>query len=168
MSNNLIGLAAVCALGAAVLAQAPAVARYGPADAATLIHARQSALMLSASTFGGMKATIDSGGDVAGQAFAAKALARWARALPSLFPAGTGKESGVPTKALATVWSDRPGFEQRAADYAAAADKLAQLAEANDKAGFAAQWLAVRQTCSACHDRYREAPPAPAQAPATK
>jgi len=168
MSNKLLTVATVCAVGALVLTHAPAQARAGSPDAATLIHARQSALMLSAATFGSMKGPIDSGADIGSQAFAAKALARWARTLPSLFPAGTGPEAGVPTHALPTVWSDRAGFEQRAADYAAAADKLAALAAANDKAGFAAQWGVVRQACQACHDKYREAPPAPPPAPPTK
>lgn len=168
MSNKMLAAAAGLAVAAFALAQVPAIARDDAGQAATLIPARQSALMLSAATFGSMKGAIDSGGDVSGQAFAAKALARWAHTLPSLFPAGTGKASGVSTKALDTVWSDRAGFEQRAADYAAAADKLAQLAQANDKAGFAAQWGVVRQACSSCHDKYREAPPAPPPAPATK
>ena len=175
MSNKLLAAAMACGIVAIGLGQAPAQAADPAADAATLIRARQSALMLSAVAFGGMKATIDSGGDVSSQAFAARALARWSKALPSMFPSGTGKASGTPTKALDAIWSDRAGFDARAADYAAAATKLAQLAEANDKPGFAAQWQVVRQSCSGCHDVYREAPPAPAQAapaapppPATK
>lgn len=167
MSNKLLAAAAACALAAVGVSQAPALAGESGSDAATLIHARQSALMLSAVAFGGMKGTIDSGADVSSQAFAARALARWAHTLPTLFPAGTGKASGVTTKALDTIWSDRAGFEARAAEYAAAADKLSELAQANDKAGFATQWGVVRQACSSCHDAYREAPPAPPQ-PATK
>ena len=165
MSNKLLAVAAACGLVALGLGQAPARADVAAGDAATLIRARQSALMLSAATFGGMKGTIDSGGDVSSQAFAARALARWSKTLPTLFPAGTGKASGTPTKALDVIWTDRAGFEARAADYAAAATKLAQLAEANDKPGFAAQWQVVRQACSSCHDVYREAPPAAAAAP---
>lgn len=160
MSNKLLATAGFCAVAALALAQWPANAADNAPDAATLIPARQSALMLSAVAFGSMKGAIDSGGDVSGQAFAAKALARWAHTLPSLFPAGTGKASGVPTKAKDEIWSDRAGFERRAAEYAAAADRLAELAQANDKAAFAAQWTAVRQACSNCHDAYRDAPPA--------
>ena len=163
MSHRLLWLAAAGAIGAAALAQAPAAAREPGIDAAAVIRARQSAYMLSAATFGGMKPVIDAGGDVKPLAFGAKALARWARTLPTLFPAGTGAEAGVPTKARPEIWSDRAGFEQRAAEYAAAADRLAELAEANDKAGFAAQWTATRQACSNCHDRFREQPPAQAR-----
>jgi cytochrome c556 len=160
MSNSLLAAAGVCAAAALGLSQLPVRAADAGADAATLIHARQSSLMLSAATFGGMKAAMDSGGDVTGQAFAAKALARWARTLPTLFPEGTGKASGVATKAKDEVWTDRAEFEQRAAEYAAAADRLAELAQANDKAGFATQWGVVRQACSNCHDRFRDPPPA--------
>jgi cytochrome c556 len=165
MSNKLLAAAVTCGIAALGIGQAPALASDPAADAATLIRARQSALMLSAVAFGGMKATIDSGGDVSSQAFAARALARWSKTLPSMFPAGTGKASGTPTKALDTIWTDRAGFEARATAYSDAAAKLAQLAEANDKPGFAAQWQVMRQTCSGCHDIYREAPPAPAAAP---
>ena len=155
MSGRLLWLAAACVVGAAGLSQAPAAAREPGLDAADVVRARQAAYRLSAGAFGAMKPVIDGGGDVKPLAFGAKALANWARIIPSMFPAGTGVEAGAPTKARPEIWSDRAGFEQRAADYAAAADKLAQLAEANDKAGFAAQWTAVRQTCSNCHDRYR-------------
>lgn len=155
MLNNLLAAAAAgFALAAVGLATAPAAARDG-LDAQGVIKARQAAFHLSAGTFGPMKAAIDSGADVNGFAFGAKGLARWARTIPSMFPAGTGAEAGIPTKAKPEIWSDRAGFEARAAEYAAAADKLAELAQANDKPGFAAQWLVVRQSCSNCHDPYR-------------
>lgn len=155
MSNKLLAASAALALGAFAIVQAPAMAGDGGLDAQATIKARQAAFHLSAGAFGPMKAAIDSGADVKPFAFGAKGLARWARTLPSMFPAGTGPDAGVPTKALPSIWSDRAGFEARVAEYAAAADRLAELAEANDKAGFAAQWMTVRQSCSNCHDSYR-------------
>jgi len=155
MSNKLLAVSAALALGAFVMAQAPALAGAGGLDAEATIKARQASFHLSAGAFGPMKAAIESGADVKPFAFGAKGLARWARAMPSMFPAGTGPEAGVPTKALPAIWSDRAGFEARATEYAAAADRLAELADANDKAGFAAQWMTVRQSCSTCHDSYR-------------
>lgn len=155
MSNNLLAAtAAVFALSAVGLAVAPAQAFDG-LDPPGVIKARQAAFHLSAGIFGPMKASIDSGADVKPFTFGAKGLARWGRTLPSMFPAGTGAEAGVPTKAKPEIWTDRAGFEARAAEYAAAADKLAELADANDKPGFAAQWTVVRQSCSNCHDTYR-------------
>jgi cytochrome c556 len=63
---------------------------------------------------------------------------------------------------LPTVWSDRAGFEQAAANYAAAADKLAGLAQANDKEGFTAQLEQVNLACNFCHTTYKEGDRGPA------
>ena len=155
MSNKLLSASAALAAAAVALAQAPAFAGAGGIDAQATIKARQASFHLSAGVFGPMKAAIDSGADVKPFTFGAKGLARWARTLPSMFPAGTGAEAGIPTKAKPEIWSDRATFEARASEYAAAADRLAELAEANDKAGFAAQWAVVRQSCSNCHDVFR-------------
>jgi len=141
--------ALVLVLAGAVLTAAAATRRD---DADQLIAARQAGFKLQGAAFGGMKAVIDAKGDVKTQAFAASAVAGWARALPGLFPAGS---DGGTTKALPTVWSDRAGFEKAAATLATEAGKLADLAKAGDQPGFAAQWVVVRSTCSACHDSYR-------------
>ncbi len=143
-------MSALILVAAASVLTAAAAARRDDAD--RLIAARQAAFKLSGADFGGMKAVIDAKGDVKTQAFAASALAGWARALPGLFPAGS---DGGTTEALPTVWSDRAGFEKAAATLDAEASKLAALAKAGDQPGFAAQWLVVRKACSACHDAYR-------------
>ena len=122
---------------------------------AGIIKGRQAAMMLSGVVMGSIKAAIDAGQPPASQRFNSRALARWAHAVPGMFPAGSGPDSGLETHARAEVWSDRAGFEARAADYAAAADRLAELAAGEDAAAFAAQWTAVRQSCQACHDAYK-------------
>ena len=147
MTRTMSVLALVLAVGALTAA---AGSRRDDAD--QLIAARQAGFKLQGAAFGGMKAVIDAGGDVKTQAFAASAIAGWARALPGLFPAGS---DGGSTKALPTVWSDRAGFEKAAATLDAEATKLAALAKAGDQPGFAAQWTVVRNACSACHDNYR-------------
>lgn len=139
---GIIGLAAT-----AVAQTAP------PSGYEGAVVGRKAGFLMSAANVGNMKAAIDRGDDVKSQAFGARSLARWARAIPGMFPAGSAGVAG--TEALPTVWSDRSGFEQRAADYAAAADELAALAAAGDKAGFAAQFGVVRGTCNACHKTYR-------------
>jgi cytochrome c556 len=130
-------------------AQAPGTA-VAPKD---VIAARQAAFRLSASVFGGLKAAIASGADVKPYAENAKALNEWAGAIPGLFPVGT--ETGFDTKAKPDIWSDNAGFRKAAADYAAATAKLAELADADDKAGFAAQFKEVGGTCGACHRTYK-------------
>ena len=62
-----------------------------------------------------------------------------------MFPAGTNLPS---SKALPAVWSDRAGFEARAAAYADAARLLAEAAQSGDRAAFLARWTAVRATCA--------------------
>lgn len=143
--------ALVLVMAASVLTAAAATRRD---DADQLIAARQAGFKLQGAAFGGMKGVIDAKGDVKTQAFAAGAIAAWARALPGLFPAGS---DGGTTKALPTVWSDRAGFEKAAATLATEAAKLADLAKAGDQACFATQWGVVRNACSACHDKYRVA-----------
>lgn len=131
----------------AVLAQAP----QGLSPEQT-VRARQAAYGLSAATFGEMKQIVDAGGEVRPLVFGSRMLARWARTLPSLFPEGTNV---APTRAKAEVWTDRAEFERRANDYAEAATRLAEIAQGGDRQAFAAQWTVVRDSCSACHDRFR-------------
>jgi cytochrome c556 len=117
-----------------------------------IVAARQSAYMLSGGSFATMKAAADAGADVRMLVFPSRTLARWARTLPAMFPAGTGLAN---SKALPTIWSDRAGFEARAAAYAEAARLMAEAAQSGDRAAFLARWAETRATCAACHDTYR-------------
>ncbi|KQW86635.1 c-type cytochrome [Brevundimonas sp. Root1279] len=140
-------LVGVLCIGGAANAQGD-----GPAG---VIKGRQAAMMLSGVAMGSMKNAVDAGQAPTTQAFAARSLARWAHAIPGMFPQGTGAEAGVPTEAKAEIWSDRPGFEAKAAAFAAAADRLAELSAGDDAAAFSAQWTTVRASCQSCHDAYR-------------
>ena len=131
------------------------VTRAQAPPAEEVIKGRQGAMMLSGVAMASIKGAIDAGQPLASQRFSTRSLARWAHAVPGMFPAGSGPEAGVPSNARAEIWSDRAGFEARAADYAAAADRLAELAAGDDAAAFAGQWTAVRATCQACHDGYK-------------
>lgn len=151
----------VLALACAAQAQDTPPAATAPTPQTNVVAGRQAAFNLSAVTLGAMKSSIDAGASPETQRFASRALVRWAQALPGQFPAGTG-EADLPgqTRAKADIWSDRAGFEQKAADYATAAQALNDMARANDAPGFAAQWAVVRETCNACHATYRVNPPA--------
>ncbi len=139
-------------LGTAV-ASASGSKPAAPSDASGAIAGRQAAFRMSGALIGGMKGVVERGDDVASQAFAARAIASWAKALPGMFPAGSDI---APSNALPAVWTDRAGFEAKAADYAAAATKLADLAKAGDKAGFATQFAELGKTCGACHSSFRK------------
>jgi cytochrome c556 len=158
MSKTYLTLAAACVLGAAALAAGGlAAAQSGgvdPAMASKVIAVRQASLAMSAVTLGSMFKAPE-GTEAKAMTFQANALARWAKVLPTLFPAGSGAESGAKTRALPTIWSDRPGFDKAAGDYADATAKLLDLAKANDSAGFKAQLKVVDGTCAACHSAYR-------------
>lgn len=122
-----------------------------------LVAARQAAFHLSGAAMGNMKAAIERGDDPKSQAYAARGVARWARALPTMFPPAT--EGIGPTRAKAAIWAGKPDFEAKAAAYAEAAGALAEAAAGGDKAAFAAAHAATAATCKACHDLY-QAPPA--------
>jgi cytochrome c556 len=149
MKSTALLVAALVAIPiAAATAQTPA-ASLTPEQ---IVAARQSAYILSGGSFAAMKAAADAGADVKQLAFPARSLARWARTLPSLFPAGTNLPN---SHARPEIWSDRAGFEARAAAYADAARLLAEAAQSGNRDAFLAQWTATRTTCGACHDSYK-------------
>lgn len=124
---------------------------------AQIVAARKAAFEMSGVTMGAIKAGLDSGAELRTLGFPTGALANWAEALPTMFPAGTGLDS-LPgaTRARAEIWTDRAGFEAKAADYAAATGRLRDAVAAGDAALAATEWAAVRTTCGSCHETYRE------------
>ena len=117
-----------------------------------IVEARHAAFMLSAATFGGMRATVESGGDVKPLAFGARGLAQWAEALPTMFPAGTQLPS---SHARPEIWQNRADFDAKATAYQAATSALVQAAQAGDAAAFKTAYGATGAACKACHDLYR-------------
>jgi len=145
-------LAAIPALSLGGLASA----RDARLSAEQFIAARQASYDMSAMTNGSMRDAMKAGREPKTQVYPATVLGKWARVLPSLFPAGTGQgETKLASQALPTIWSDRAGFEQAAANYAAAADKLAEFAKANDTEGFKTQLVELGHACDACHARFK-------------
>ena len=136
-----------------VVASGLAFAQSATIPSDQVIAARQAGFDLMAGNLIGMKAAVDSNQDVKQLVDSAKALASWGRSIPAMFPDGT--QTGHNTKARPEIWSDRAGFEKAAATLVAAADRLSQLAEANDKPGFATQYGVMTQACGACHRSYR-------------
>jgi cytochrome c556 len=120
------------------------------------IAARQASLDMSAITFHSMGDAMKAGRDAKSQGYPAAVLAKWAKALPRMFPAGTGAgETSAASQALPLIWRDRANFDRAAANYAAATAQLAALAAANDTAGFTKQLDEVNQACGLCHARYK-------------
>jgi cytochrome c556 len=143
---------AVIGLAAVGLSQQGGLAVSG-SDA---IAARQASLDMSSITLRSMAEAMKAGEEPKSSAYAASALAKWAKALPQMFPAGTGRgETSAFSQALSVIWQDRAGFEQAAANYADATHRLAAMAQANDTAGFKKQLEEVNQACATCHARYK-------------
>lgn len=123
---------------------------------ADAIAARQASLDLSSITFRSMGDAMKAGREAKSQGYPATALAKWAKALPRMFPPGTGKgETSAVTQARPVIWQDRAGFDRAAANYAEATARLAALAAANDTPGFTRQLDEVKETCGSCHARYK-------------
>lgn len=151
--RKLLACTVLLSLGAAGLAAAQGTGGAPAIKPTDIIAARQAGYDLMAGSLIGMKQAVDNGSDVKPLTDSVRAISKWGHAIPTLFPAGT--ESGNNTKAKPEIWSDRAGFEKAAGNLVLAADKLAQLSEANDKAGFATQYKAMTDACGACHRTYR-------------
>jgi len=123
------------------------------------IEARRAAFRLSAADIQLIRTAGEKGADMRMLSRPAQTLSQWATVLPTLFPAGTGPESGIETRALPAIWANRADFEQRARDYSAAATRLSESLAAGDFQASAQNWDATWQSCSACHIRYRAGPP---------
>lgn len=123
------------------------------ADGLDVIAVRQAGYDLQGGDFAYIRAVVKDKGDVKQLEVPAKAIARWAGLIPTLFPKGT--ETGGDTKALPEIWSDRAGFEKIASAAGAAATKLAEAAKANDADAVAVQFKALGEQCGACHKGYR-------------
>ena len=146
---------AACVALAATAAIRPASAQQPvQVSAEGIIAARQAAYDLMGANAADIKRAIDSKtSDVKPYAANAKAISKWAKNVPAMFPTGT--EQGGDTKALPAIWSDRSGFEAAAAKLVSASDELAKAAEANDTEAFGNAFKAVGGACGNCHKNYR-------------
>jgi cytochrome c556 len=126
-------------------------------SAADIVAVRQASMDMSVMTLRLMGDAMKAGDEAKSQGFQAAVLAKWAKVLPQMFPAGTGKgETTANTQAMPAIWKDRAGFDKAATNYAAASARLVSLATANDTGGFTKQLDEVNQACISCHTHYKE------------
>ena len=138
------------ALCAVIMLTGLGVAR---ADGLDPIAVRQAAFSLNNGSFAFIRSVVAAKGDVKPLEVPAKAIAKWAAVIPSLFPKGT--ETGGDTKALPEIWSDPAGFQKIALAMGAAATKLADAAKAGNAEEVAADTKLLGEQCGACHKAYR-------------
>lgn len=122
------------------------------ADGVDVIAVRQIAFDLNNGDFAYIRSVVAAKGDVKQLEAPAKAIARWASVLPTLFPAGSDKGE---TKARSEIWSDNAGFRKVAATLGDAAAKLATDAKASNADAVAADAKTLGDACGACHRGYR-------------
>jgi cytochrome c556 len=122
-----------------------------------LVAARQSGMVLASAALAWMEKAPERNPDIKKQAYMAGNLAKWAKTLPALFPAGSGPEStSMRMSAKPEVWTDRPGYEKAAQDFITAATRLTDVAKAGDLLGFKAQISVVQKSCDECHQQYKD------------
>lgn len=123
--------------------------------AADAIAQRQAGYKAIGAATGDIKKAMEAGGDLTAVAAKAEVVSAFAKRIPALFPAGSGAESGVKTRALPAIWQNKSDFEANAGILGREADKLAAVLKANDKASVAAAFAAMTGECGACHRPYR-------------
>jgi len=99
-----------------------------------------------------LKADKPDTGAIAAQAHIVRELAPQ---IPTWFPAGSGPESGVKTRAKPEIWSDKAGFAAAAKGLEAESAKLETIARAGDLEAVKIQVKAVGGACKTCHDKFR-------------
>ena len=119
-----------------------------------VIATREAGMDLTSAALGAMNLAVKANVEVKSFAGTGTSIAAWAKVMPSLYPAGSDKGSR-PTKAKPEIWTNWAEFEKDAAALDTAATKLAELAKANDTAGFTAQVKEVGAACGACHKAFR-------------
>jgi cytochrome c556 len=147
-------VSAVLAAGVALAVAGSAMAGF---DAAAAIKTRQDGMKSQGAALKGLGQGLAGGAAAADlKQFSAK-LVQTSGQIGSWFPAGSGPESGLKTKAKPDVWSDPAGFEAARKNLAAQAGKLDAAVASGDTDAIKAQFGATRQACKACHDKYEVA-----------
>jgi cytochrome c556 len=152
-----LAIGAVCTAAAISSALAPSSAAPARPSPEEIVIARQAGLAMSAALLGTIKVALDRGATADTQAYPAGGLSRWARALPGMFPSGTGPEAvSVATHARSEVWTQRAAFEKSADELIAATAKLRELAQDKDTLGLKNQIAVVQDACESCHQTFRK------------
>ena len=71
------------------------------------------------------------------------------------FPAGSGPQAGVKTKARPEIWTKAPAFKAAQDAYARQATAFSAAVASNDIAKIRAATKSLGATCAACHKQFR-------------
>lgn len=140
--------------GVALAAAGTAYAQLAPKDA---VGVRINAYRETGAAFKNINDQLK--GDVPAKIMlrsSARTIAGAARDQHKWFPAGSGPDAGVKTKAKPAIWSDAAGFNAAQARFAREADLMVKVVESGDKTQMQKQAKALGQSCSSCHSKFRE------------
>ncbi len=154
---RIVGAAALLVAAWGAQAKAPAPASLAAPKAQDIVNTRQASMIMSAVALGAVRGAAARPDSVKGAAFPASGLAKWATAMPAMFPASTRHVAG--TRARPEIWTNRADFNAKAAAFASATAALVSAAKADDKAAFTAAVESTAAACKACHDAYQVPPP---------
>ena len=149
---------AVASAGASTAATAQTARRIAdPAEAKRIAHDRHEGFEEIGKAFKTINDQLKAGSpDLAKIADRAAVIDRYAPQIATWFPAGTGRQDGVKTHALATVWSEPERFAQANAGIVDASARFLAAARSNDLATVRAAVKPLGQACKTCHDHFRE------------
>ncbi len=82
-------------------------------------------------------------------------LADHAPRILTWFPAGSGPESGVRTRAKAEIWTNQEGFGEAAARFIATTEEFSTIVGTGDVAAIRVAQADLGPSCRNCHDRFR-------------
>ena len=144
-------------VGAAVLLTAMSGAAWAAASAADVIHARQAGYKQLGVAFKALNDQLKSPTpDKAQVAALSKRVNEIAPQIATWFPAGSGPEAGVKTRAKPDIWVRGAEFQADAKALRVETAKLASLGAKGDIEAVKVQFKAVGARCGACHKPFRE------------
>jgi len=150
----------LCAVLAIAVAGCSGTASEGPPPAPEIlqaIKARQSNYKEIGGAFKSISDELKSAvPDVNSVGPAAREVLTRAQNQLQFFPAGSGPESHVKTRAKPAIWADFTAFTQAHEKFVGSAQQLSDaLAAGADRTALSQRASALGQTCKACHDRFR-------------
>lgn len=144
----------IAAAGAILAVAGAAYAQLNPKEA---VGARINAYRETGAAFKTINDQLKSGAPIKiMMRTSARTISNTSRDQYGWFPAGSGAETGLKTKARPAIWSDPAGFKAAQDRFAQEAALMSKVVETGDAAAMQKQAKALGQACAACHHKYRQ------------
>ena len=124
-------------------------------DAETIMSERHDNFEKIGGSFRTIREQLRGDRDVAEVTAAAETINELAPQVATWFPAGTGPETGIETRALANIWEDQEGFNAAAERLVTQAGNMLEAAQSGDLDNVAGMVRNLGGACGGCHDNFR-------------